>query len=89
PIKKYLDYSIFLNDFVNEADHKRIFRDFSKYIENYKQYKEEHDKARKYLKENLNELHKLGYEKWISKNLLYERELIKSVKEYGYLIYNY
>lgn len=88
PIKKYLSCTNFITDFLIMPDHKTIYRDFLKLYKIDTENEKVHIVARNFLKEHLEEINKLGFERWTSYNL-FSSKLKSSYLTYGYILYNY
>lgn len=90
PIKKYLSVNSFLEDFINAERHKRIVRDFNKYFNLDNTTNEGHEEARNYLKSEINNILKYGFERWVSKYIFDKKNKIPKIADmYIYMLYNY
>lgn len=89
-IDKYIDFNIFFYDFIQAEEHKRILRDFNKYFKLNSDTIKTHLNTRKYLCHKVDEISKLGFERWVSKNLFKkDNKVSKDVQFYVYVLYNY
>lgn len=90
PCKKYFSIISFLEDFINAEKHKRILRDFNRYFDLNNETNEGHEEARNYLKSEINNILKYGFERWVSKNIFNENNKIPKIADmYIYMLYNY
>lgn len=89
PFRKYLSDKEFIYNFSHSEDHRRIVRDFEKYFKMDIEFKKLHDLSRSILKDNVDDINKYGFERWVSKNLFKEESGLKDLKIYGYILYNY
>lgn len=90
PCKNYFSLNSFLEDFINAEKHKRILRDFNKYFDLNNETNEGHEEARKFIKSEISNILKYGFERWVSKNIFNESNKIPKIADmYIYILYNY
>jgi len=90
PCKRYLDLNVFLYEFINSENHAKILRDFNSYFNLNSETNEAHDEARNFLKTQYEDILRIGFERWVSKNLYNKNnEIPKVVLIYVYFLYNY
>lgn len=89
--KKLLHLNSFVEYFINAPEHKKISREFRKtFNKDTEKYLKMHVKNKIYILKDLDEINRIGFERWVSKKvLLDDSEEFKNIKEYLYSLYNY
>lgn len=88
---RYLDFNVFMKEFIEAKDHKRIKRGFNNLFDSHlKEYKDNRNAVIKNIKKEYKKISEYGFERWISKGLFVDQSSIGAgEKLYSYLIYNY
>ncbi len=88
---RYLDFNVFMKEFIEAERHRRIRRRFENLFDlHLKEYKANREKVIQNLRNEYEQIRTYGFERWISKELLVDKSVVgPGEKLYSYLIYNY
>lgn len=89
PLARYLDCSLFINEFARSQPHSKILREYSNLFTITKESQEVHAEALSTLGVCCDEISGLGFERWVSKYLFQKDRTSKTTQTYIYMLYNY